>query len=103
MELSRSSTGAVSALTSLKSLGIEGFQYILATLLTSTTRFKNIIKKHQNIFLLNENSQGFATLFLLLPDNICIKHFDDIKALSQEQVSFIKQYNIDFSNYLLEK
>lgn len=103
LELSRSSTGAVSALTSLKSLGIEGFQYILATLLTSTTRFKNIIKKHQNIFLLNENSQGFATLFLLLPDNICIKHFDDIKALSQKQVSFIKQYNIDFSNYLLEK
>ena len=103
LELSRSSTGAVSALTSMKSLGIEGFQYILKNLLTATTRFKEIIKNHKNIFLLNEDSQGFSTLFLLLPNNIEINSFDDINKLTGDQIDFIKQYNVDFSSYLLEK
>lgn len=103
LELSRSSIGAVTALTSIKSLGIEGFQYIFKNLLTSTIKFKELIKKNQHILILNEDSQGFATLFLLIPNDITINSIDDIKKLTAEQINYIKHYNTNFSSYLLEK
>lgn len=103
LELSRSSTGAISALTSMKSLGIEGFQYILKNLLTAVSHFKELIKNHQNIFLLNDDSQGFSTLFLLYPNSMKINSIRDIKKLTPKEIEFIRQYNIEFSAFLLEK
>lgn len=103
LELSRSSAGAIAALTSIKTLGIEGFQNILIKLISSVSIFRYELKKINNIFLLNEDSDGFATLFLLLPDKYTIEDLNDFFNLNDEQIKEIKQYNSDFSSYLLEK
>ena len=103
LELSRSSSGAISALSSLKTLGIEGFQYILKTWMTSSNYFKNKIKSLSKVVLLDEKSQGLAVLFIILPPKYFGMNLQKIKTLSDIEIKEIRQYNVKFSKYLLQE
>lgn len=102
LELTRSSTGPLSALCSLKSLGIEGFQKIIANMFSCAEYFRNLLKMNPNVEIINKNTEGLATLFILKPEKYKDRSLNDIKKLSLDQIEEIKEYNVNFGKYIYQ-
>lgn len=103
LELSRTSTGALSALASIKTLGIQGFQKIIQNMVESIQLFKETLSNKDNILLLNNGSKGFATMFIIIPNGISVPCIERIKNFSKQEISIIQEYNVGFSSFLLKK
>ena len=103
LELTRSSSGAITALCTLKSLGIEGFQKIISDIFVSTEYFRKMINNVSKLCLINPNTEGFATLFIVKPPKFVELSLSDIMRLPSEDLEFIKEYNTNFSKFLLSK
>jgi len=103
LELSRSCIGAVSALTSLKTLGIQGFQKIIIQLLSTSEFFRKELGKINFIEVLNGYSGGFATLLILKPKNFENNTIEEILKLPKEKTDLIKEYNLNYALYVHEK
>lgn len=103
LELTRSSQGALSALVSLKSLGIKGFQEIISKLFSSTEYFREKFKKNTDIVLLNPNTEGFATLFVLKPQKYKDLSYEKMLELNDNEIEEIRNYNQLFGKYVYNK
>lgn len=106
LELSRSSTGPLSALVTLKSFGLEGFQKIIGELMNMGEYMKERINSYDECEVINENdSDGFVTLFIVKPKG-CKYSYEDIvysRGMSKEESEELAKYNYVFYLYLLEK
>lgn len=102
LELSRSSWGPVSALVSLRTFGIEGFQKAIVRLMSCSEFFKNELQKINFIEVINPDSNGFATLLIFKPKEYVSLSLKEILALPFEDTERIKNYNINYALYVNE-
>jgi len=103
LELTRAGTGAIAALTCLKSLGIKGFQDIISGLFSSTEYFRETLDTNKNICVINNNTEGFATLFIIKPKKYVEMSLNDLLKLPEKEIDYIKNYNINYGKFVLEK
>ena len=103
LELTRSCMGPVSALCTLKSLGIYGFQKIVSNMFSSACYFRDKLKTFDRILMINEETEGLATLFIILPPKYIGISLEDISTFDTRRIEEIKEYNVKYSKYLLEK
>ena len=103
LELTRPSSGPIMALTTLKSLGIKGFQEVIANMFVSTEKFREILVQNDNIIMLNENTEWLATLFIIKPEKYKMLSIEEILKLNKSELEEIKKYNINYAKYILEK
>jgi len=100
LELSRSSSGAISALVALKTFGIEGFQKAINQLMSCSEFFRCELQKIDFIEVLNNYSNGFATLLIFKPQEYQSLTLEDILKLSQKDTNKIKNYNLSYALYV---
>ena len=67
LETSRPGGAPLSALASLYSSGIEGFQRNLANLISNIILLKNELKQQKDFFICNPNSLGFVAMLRIYP------------------------------------
>ena len=103
LELTRSGNGPVSALCALKSFGVEGFQKIISTIFCSTEYFRQLLLKNKNICIINDKTEGLATLFIIKPKQFQTLELEDILKLNENGIKYIKEFNINYSKYILNK
>lgn len=103
LELTRTGNGPISALCVLKSFGIKGFQEIVSTIFSSTEYFRSLMSKNKNVCIINRETEGLATLFIIKPKKFTKLSLDDILKLDKDDINFIKEYNINYGKYILNK
>ena len=102
LELTRPSNGSLTALVSLKSLGIEGFQKIFIELIEMVEFLRKKLSKNKRISILNRKSSGLATFFIIKPPEYNNLDISEILKLSKNEILKIKEYNVNFSKLILE-
>ena len=102
LELTRASSGPISALCSLKSLGIKGYQKIFSDLFLTTEYFRKKIKEIDDFILINEQTEGIASLFVLKPKEYSNLEYDDIYKLDLQTANYIQKHNSNFANFILK-
>ena len=91
------------ALTTLKSLGIKGFQEIISNMFISTEKFRKLLIKNKNICIINEETEWLATLFIVKPEKYKKYNLEEILKLDEKEKEDIKEFNINYAKYILEK
>ena len=94
--------GPMSALVSLKSFGIEGFQKAIAHLMECAEYFRDELKKLNCVEIINSHSNGFATLLIFKPKEYESLSLSEILSLPFEDTEKIKKYNINYASYVNE-
>jgi len=102
LELSRAVTGPISALTTLKCFGIEGFQRLLGGLMVVGEYIKQSLDENSEFEVINNDTEGFVTLFIIKQPGEKIR-YKDIAFMDRENAKKIGEYNYHFYLYLLEK
>ncbi|MBO4294994.1 MAG: hypothetical protein J5896_06090 [Alphaproteobacteria bacterium] len=100
LELTRSASGAVSALICLKSLGKKGFQNIIGNLFSSTEIFRKRITKDKRIELINAETEGLATLFIIKPKAYENMNLQEILLLPSQEIEKIRQFNVGYGKFI---
>ena len=100
LELTRSASGALSALICLKSLGKKGFQDIIGNLFSSTEMFRKLISKDKRIELINSETEGLATLFIITPQEYENMTLQEILSLSSKEIEKIRNFNIGYGKFI---
>ena len=100
LELTRSASGALAALICLKSLGIKGFQQIVGNLFDATEMFRNLIRKNSRVELINSQTEGLASLFIIKPDKYKKMNLEEILALPAEEIGQIRDFNVKYGKYI---
>lgn len=103
LELTRSCNGPLTALCSLKSFGVDGFQKVVSNIFSSTEYFRSKLTNNKKICLLNPETEGLASLFIIKPykyDNLTLQ---ELLELPSEDISEIREYNVNYSKYILEQ
>ena len=103
LELTRASSGPITALTTLKSLGIKGFQEIISNMFVSTEKFREKLAKNNEICIINKDTEWVTTLFILKPKKYNEMELDDILKIEENEKEIIKEYNINYAKFILEK
>lgn len=103
LELSRSAVGPISALVTIKSLGIQGFRQILYNYVLAASSFRKKLDKLQSVLVLNSDSFGFAVLFCILPQKYYGLTMDKLGLLNDEDFEAIRQNNVRFGQHLLNE
>ena len=102
-EYSRSASGAISALATLRSLGVEGFQSIIGNLITMTELLRLILAQEKSVIVINDETEGIATLFILKPQQYANKSLEEILGMSDDAIAAIREYNVRFAKFVLQK
>lgn len=90
LECSRSGNYALSAWCSLKYFGKEGYRALIGSLLELQNSIRNVIKSESSIVCVNEQDNGFVTLFRVYPNSLNI---------NSNTSNFAKfQYKNEFNN-----
>ena len=69
----------------------------------STEKLRKILSKNDNICILNEDTEWLTTLFILKPEEYKKIKLDEILKLEEHEIKKIREYNINFAKYILEK
>ncbi len=101
LEYSRACHGPLSALSSLKSLGKKSYQKLLADLVEFTRYFRLQLQKIPNVLVIEPDSEGFATIFTLLPRDCDVKNIRDLMNASEKVLNECKKLNISFGKKVL--
>jgi len=102
LELTRSCNGPLAALCSLKALGISGFQKIISKMFLTTEYFRRNLQNNKKICLINEETEGLASLFIIKPDEYENFNLNQILKLPKEDIEKIRKYNINYGKFVLE-
>lgn len=100
LELTRASSGAIAALISLKTLGIKGYCEIIGNLFSATEYFRKKLSLNSNVEIINKNTEGLATLFIIKPPKYSNMSLQQITKLSKDDIDIIKNYNIAYGEYV---
>lgn len=102
LELTRGCDGPIAAWTTLKALGVNGYREIIARSLESTQYFRDKINGLPFAEVVNPNSNGVATLFILKPEGFENKSLAEILTMPKEETDKVKNYNLNFTRYVDE-
>lgn len=102
LELSRGGTGPISALTTLKLFGHEGFQSIISQLMNVADHTKVLLGTTDDYEVINNDTNGFVTIFMIKPEGWNMV-FDDIATMEVAEAKKIADYNYKFYLFLLNK
>lgn len=102
LELSRSSTGPVSAYLALELFGVDGFQKLLYRVFHAGECIRDAITKHSEFILLNPGTYGFSTLFLAIPPCLLSQKAGNILS-DASHYAILADYNYQFYLYLDQK
>lgn len=100
LELTRSSLGPVSALATLKSLGVSCFRQIIAGMFMAAENFRKILSAKSGVEIINRDASWLATFFLVKPDGFEGLDIDGMLSLDNESIDYIRQFNIDYAKYI---
>lgn len=103
LEYSRSCHGPIAALSCLKSLGKKGFRQIVGNLFSSSAYFRELLSKNQQICIIDGENEGFATMFVLVPDNFQHFYEEDILNFTEDQVKQIRRFNNGYGKYIISE
>lgn len=99
LELSRAATGAVSAYVNMETLGKEGFCELIYNIYKSGEYIRSLIFELPDFEVINPQTEGFATLFVIHKAGSSKKYKDYIN--SNDVDSFLK-YNNDFFKFCID-
>lgn len=103
LELSRSATGSISALTSLKLFGIEGYQKLLGDIIEGVCSLVEELEHYGNdVEVINSNTNGTCILFIIKP----VKYecsYVELPEAKEEVTKEIAYYNYKFYLFVLHK
>ncbi|MCL2477088.1 pyridoxal-dependent decarboxylase [Candidatus Bathycorpusculum sp.] len=104
LELSRGSGGPISAYTAFKLFGVEGFQELIHTMFSNGEYIRSLLNEKNDFEVINNETEGFATLFVILSQPNTVRYSDYIKldADTPEATSLLV-YNQQFFLFLLKK
>ena len=103
LELTRPAGGAIMALTTLKSLGIKGFQEIIVHMFSATEKFRENLLQNKEICVINPETQWVTTMFIIKPEKYKNLTLDEIVKLSEEKIDEIREYNINYAKFISQK
>lgn len=101
LEYSRSAKGPIAALSCLKSLGSSAFCELIGDLTDAALCFRKYLGNDSRICIIDPETEGFATIFSLIPPNLQIESVSDIKLLSEEELAQIRKLNTTFGKKVL--
>lgn len=101
LELTRSSIGPVAAYTAFESFGIKGFQEIIYKIFSNCEYIRNYLQKQSNFEVINMNTEGFATLFIIIPFSET-KRYKDYVSGNSENLNKLVKYNHSFYLFCLK-
>lgn len=101
LEYSRSAKGPVAALACLKSLGSSAFCELIGDLTDAALYFRKFLENDPRICIINPETEGFATIFSLIPPDLNIRSVSDIELLSESALAQIRDINITFGKKVL--
>ncbi len=93
LETTRASGAALAALVSLKVLGLNGIRRNLANLVEQTIKMRQLIQKTKDMFVLNDQSDGFVTMVGLIPS---YGHIKDANECSKGELEEDNRYINEF-------
>jgi glutamate/tyrosine decarboxylase-like PLP-dependent enzyme len=102
LELSRSSIGPVSAYIALEIFGYSGFQQLIYKIFSNGEYIRSFLNNFDNFEVINIDTEGIATLFVIKPKKDNIKYCDLIK-LSQKKIKLFLNFNYQFYLFCLKK
>lgn len=105
MENSRPADGPNTAYIALNTLGVEGFQRIIAHLTEMAIHLSDLLDKSEEFELINTRCQGNASLFLpRVPKGVYFENFDSETKVRNEYAStFIERLNKMGNPYYIDK
>lgn len=103
LEYSRSCHGPISALSNLKSLGIDGIRKIYSDIVDSAIYFRYKLSLNKNVTIIFEDTLGNATMFIIKPKDMQRIKEKDLYDLSSEEISKIREFNVGFGKYILNR
>ena len=101
LELTRSSIGPVAAYTAFESFGIKGFQEIIYKIFSNCEYIRNYLQNQSNFEVINMNTEGFATLFIITPFSET-KRYKDYVSGNSENLNKLVKYNHSFYLFCLK-
>jgi len=102
LELSRGSCGPISAYTAFKLFGLEGFQELIYNMFSNGEYIRNLLNTKNDFDVINNETEGFATLFVILPPTKTLR-YNDYTKLDEVDVKTLLDYNQQFFLFLLNK
>ncbi len=100
LELSRSSIGPIAAYTALRLFGYEGFQELICRVFSEGEYIRGFLNKEKEFYVLNNDTEGFATLFIAIPDILTEQTMDNFVLMKYSDI--IQEYNYRLYLFLLE-
>lgn len=101
LELSRSATGPVSAYVTLEVFGVNGFQQLIYEVFKRGQIIREFLNNQEGVEVINNDTEGFATLFVIHPKNNKRRYLDYLKLSDQEIKEFL-DYNHKFYLHTLD-
>jgi len=102
LELSRGSGGPISAYSALKLFGMQGLQELIYNIFSNGEYLRVLLNAQNDFDVINNDAEGFATLFIILPQTNGLRYKDYAK-LDESGVKPLLDYNQQFFLFLLEK
>lgn len=102
LETSRSGTGPMSALASLKLLGKNGLRSLLAHVVTMAESLRDHLQGHSSTTVLNGENFGPVTLFRVYPDGVDTFEVHDRELKDQNFKEKLREYN-DYNRRIFEQ
>ena len=101
LEYSRSAKGPIAALSCLKSLGTDAFCELIGSLTEATRIFRSNLGKDSRICLIDPNTEGFATVFTLVPPGFQLNSAKELRNLSEDELEQLRKLNGAFGKKVL--
>lgn len=101
LELTRSSIGPVSAYAAFETFGIKGFQEIIYNIFSNGEYIRKYLQTKLNFEVINMDTEGFATLFIITPKGETKKYKDYVLG-DKEKLSELVDYNHKFYLFCLK-
>lgn len=102
LEYSRSAKGPIAALTCLKSLGTKAFCQLIGDLMEAALHFRKCLKCDPRICLIDPDTEGFATIFTLVPPQFLVKSVADLHSMTDSEIAQIRELNLLFGKKILK-
>lgn len=101
LEYSRSAKGPIAALTCLKSLGTRAFCKLIGDLTEACLRFRKELEDDPRVCLIDPDTEGFCTVFSLIPDGLKVKEAGELSSLKKEKIATIRELNLQFGKKII--
>ena len=103
LELSRGSCGPISAYIAFKLFGLEGFQELIYNIFSNGEYIRKLLTAKTDFEVINNETEGFATLFVILPQTKTLRYNDYTKLANEAEVKTLLDYNQQFFLFLSKK